>query len=66
MVVQNISASSNTTDLTFTIKNDDLNKTIKLIKDNNKIYFKKLLIDKNVSKVINNWCWNDNYSWCII
>ena len=40
MVVQNISASSNTTDLTFTIKTEDLNKTIKLIKDNNKIYFK--------------------------
>ena len=51
MVVQNISASSNTTDLTFTIKTEDLNKTIKLIKDNNKIYFKKLLIDKNVSKL---------------
>ena len=51
MVVQNISASSNTTDLTFTIKTEDLNKTIKLIKDNNKIYLKKLLIDKNVSKL---------------
>ena len=51
MVVQNISASSNTTDLTFTIKTNDLKKTTKLLKENTKIKFRKLLIDKNVSKI---------------
>ena len=51
MVVQNISASENKTDLTFTIKTEDLNKTIKLIKENKKIIFRKLLVDKNVSKI---------------
>ena len=30
MVVQNISANGKETDLTFTIKNDDLNKTRKI------------------------------------
>ena len=51
MVVQNISASSYTTDLTFTIKTNDLKKTTKLLKENTKIKFRKLLIDKNVSKI---------------
>jgi len=51
MVVQNISANGKETDLTFTIKNDDLNKTRKITNSNNKIKFKKLLFDKNVSKV---------------
>ncbi len=51
MVVQNISANGKETDLTFTIKNDDLNKTKKIINFNKKINFKKLLFDKSVSKV---------------
>tara|TARA_Y100000590_G_C15692745_1_gene1004053 strand:- start:1176 stop:2264 length:1089 start_codon:yes stop_codon:yes gene_type:complete len=51
MVVQNISADGNETDLTFTIKSEDLWKTQKLIKQNNKINYKKLIVDKNVSKV---------------
>ena len=51
MVVQNISANGKETDLTFTIKNDDLNKTRKITNYNKKIKFKKLLFDKNVSKV---------------
>ena len=51
MVVQNISANGKETDLTFTIKSDDLNKTRKIINSNKKINFKKLLFDKNVSKV---------------
>ena len=51
MVVQNISSYKNETDLTFTIKNEDLIKTEKLIKKNNKIIFKKLIIDERVSKV---------------
>ena len=51
MVVQNISLDGKETDLTFTIKADDLNKTEKLINKNKKISFKKLSFDKNVSKV---------------
>jgi len=51
MVVQNISANGKETDLTFTIKSEDLNKTNKLLKNNTKIKFRKLIIDKNVSKL---------------
>ena len=51
MVVQNISPNGKETDLTFTIKNDDLNKTKKIITENKKIRFRKLLFEKNVSKV---------------
>ena len=51
MVVQNISADGKETDLTFTIKNDDLNKTKKIILNNKDIIYKNLLFDKNVSKV---------------
>tara|TARA_B100001142_G_scaffold326629_1_gene382514 strand:- start:2726 stop:3946 length:1221 start_codon:yes stop_codon:yes gene_type:complete len=51
MVVQNISANGKDTDLTFTIKTEDLNKTRKIIKANKSIKFKKLLLKKNVSKI---------------
>ena len=51
MVVQNISSNKKETDLTFTIKNEDLNKTRKITNSNKKIKFKKLLFDNNVSKV---------------
>ena len=51
MVVQNISSNGKETDLTFTIKSDDLKKTEKLIKQNKKISYKKLSFDKEVSKV---------------
>ena len=51
MVIQNISLNGKETDLTFTIKSDDLKKTEKLIKLNKKISYKKLSFDKDVSKV---------------
>ena len=51
MVVQNISANGKETDLTFTIKSEDLNKTKKIISQNKKINFRNLIFDKNVSKV---------------
>ncbi len=51
MVVQNISANGKETDLTFTIKTDDLNKTKRIIKENKKINFRKILFEKRVSKV---------------
>ena len=51
MVVQNISANGKETDLTFTIKTDDLNKTKKIIKENKTINYRKLLFEKGVSKI---------------
>ena len=42
MVVQNISANGRETDLTFTIKNEDLNKTKKIVNENKDINFKQL------------------------
>jgi aspartate kinase len=51
MVVQNISLNSKETDMTFTIKSEDLKKTEKIIKQNKKISFRKFTHDKNVSKV---------------
>ena len=51
MVVQNISANGKETDLTFTIKTDDLNKTKKIIKENKNIIYRKLVFEKGVSKI---------------
>ncbi len=51
MVVQNISADRRKTDLTFTIKLEDLLKTRRLLENNKSIRFKKLVVNKNVSKV---------------
>ena len=51
MVVQNISANGKETDLTFTIKTEDLNKTKKIINTNKLIKFRKILLKKDVSKV---------------
>ena len=51
MVVQNISLNSKETDLTFTIKLEDLKKTEKFIKQNKKISFRKFTHDSHVSKV---------------
>ncbi len=51
MVVQNISLNGKETDLTFTIKSEDLKKTQKLIRKNRKISFRKISYDDNVSKV---------------
>ncbi len=51
MVVQNISAKGKETDLTFTIKSEDINKTEKLLRNNKKIKFRDILINKNLSKI---------------
>ena len=51
MVVQNISANGKETDLTFTFKSEDIKKTEKLLKNNEKIKFRDLLINKNLSKI---------------
>ena len=51
MVVQNTSANGKETDLTFTIKTEDLLKTKKIIRNNQNINFRKLLFEKNVCKI---------------
>ena len=51
MVVQNISLDGKETDLTFTIKSEDVKKTEKIIKENKKISYKKLSFDKNLAKI---------------
>ena len=51
MVVQNISSNGKETDLTFTIKSEDLNKTKKIIKENKSIEFRNLIFEKGVSKI---------------
>ena len=51
MVVQTSSGNKRETDITFTIKSDDLLKTLRLIKQNKKIKYRDLIVNKNVSKV---------------
>ena len=51
MVVQTSSSNNRETDITFTIKSDDLLKTLRLIKQNKKIKYRNLIVNKNVSKV---------------
>ena len=51
MVVQTSSSNNRETDITFTIKSDDLSKTLRLIKQNKKIQYRDLIVNKNVSKV---------------
>ena len=51
MVVQNISAGGKETDLTFTIRLEDLSKTRRLVENNKLIKFRKLIVNKDVSKV---------------
>ena len=51
MVIQNISQDGKTTDLTFTIKRDDLDKTVEVINNNKKIKFVSLNHDSKVSKI---------------
>jgi len=51
MVVQTSSSNDKETDITFTIKSHYLRKTLKLIKQNRKIKYRDLIVNKNVSKV---------------
>ncbi|MBA1339229.1 MAG: aspartate kinase [Pelagibacterales bacterium] len=51
MVIQNISSNQKTTDITFTIKRNDLDKTIDIIKNNENIDYISIIHDDRVSKV---------------
>ena len=51
MVVQTSSADGGQTDITFTIIKDDVKNCIKILKENKKISYKKIIHDDKVSKV---------------
>tara|TARA_A100001011_G_scaffold366601_1_gene419289 strand:- start:3242 stop:4453 length:1212 start_codon:yes stop_codon:yes gene_type:complete len=51
MVIQNISSDHKTTDITFTIKRDDLLKTIEILKGNKDIEYDSMSQNNKVSKI---------------
>ncbi len=51
MVIQNISSDTITTDVTFTIKRDDLKKTKDIFEKNNNISFEKITYNDKVAKI---------------
>ena len=51
MVIQNVSSDQKTTDISFTIKRDDLLKTKKILSDNKKIEYKDITHNNKVAKV---------------
>ena len=51
MVIQNISSDQKTTDITFTVKRDDILKTKEILKENNNINYKSIIQNDKVSKV---------------
>ncbi len=51
MVIQNISSDQKTTDITFTIKRDDLLKTVEILKSNKNIQYESMSQNDKVSKI---------------
>lgn len=51
MVIQNISSDKKTTDITFTIKREDLFNTKEILQANRKIKYKEITLDDKVAKV---------------
>tara|TARA_S200000501_G_scaffold377953_1_gene438319 strand:- start:235 stop:1446 length:1212 start_codon:yes stop_codon:yes gene_type:complete len=51
MVIQNISSDLKTTDLSFTVKRNDLIKTLEILKNNTKIKYQNLNHNDKVSKI---------------
>ena len=51
MVIQNISSDQKTTDVTFTVKRDDVVKTKEILKEKNEIKYKDIIHNDKVSKV---------------
>ena len=51
MVIQNISSDQKTTDITFTIKRDEVIKTLDILKKNKNIVYKNIIHNDKVSKV---------------
>ena len=51
MVIQNISSDEKTTDITFTVKRDDVSKTKEILKDSCNISYKKIIQNDKVAKI---------------
>ena len=51
MVIQNISSDQKTTDITFTVKRDDVSKTKQILKDDSKINYREIIHNNKVAKV---------------
>ena len=51
MVIQNISSDQKKTDITFTVKRDEVLKTKKILKANNRISYKDIIQNEKVSKI---------------
>ena len=51
MVIQNISSDQKTTDITFTIKRDDLQKTKHILENNKNLNYQEITYNDKVSKV---------------
>jgi aspartate kinase len=51
MVIQNISSDQKTTDITFTIKRDEVSRTINILKNNKDIEYKSIVHNDKVAKV---------------
>ncbi len=51
MVIQNISSDQKTTDVTFTVKREDISKTKEILKSNSEIKYKSIIHNDKVSKV---------------
>ena len=53
MVIQNISSDEKTTDISFTIKRDEVSKTLEILKNESSIEFKDIIHNKKVAKISN-------------
>ena len=51
MVIQNISSDNKTTDITFTVKRDDVSKAKKILKENKDINYKDIIHNDKVAKI---------------
>ncbi len=51
MVIQNVSSDQKITDITFTVKRDDIIKTKKILKENKNIRYKEIIQNEKVAKV---------------
>mgnify|MGYP001469017597 CR=1 FL=1 len=51
MVIQNISSDQKTTDITFTVKRDDVFKTKQILQDSSNINYKEIIQNERVAKV---------------
>ena len=51
MVIQNVSSDGKTTDITFTVKRDDVFKTKQILQDSSNINYKEIIQNERVAKV---------------